>query len=270
MERRYFDLYHAAEVGTSSDYATVQPQSDAERRGKLWYSSWRAFHNARLDPQLPDEEFMLRRWPCRQPCCVGQLGKPGLEARYAPNPSCVIASVAGGFNDWRRMKLERSADGDGDSDDDDDDAARALLTAVEEMASAVEVGHYGTIDAATDADALGDASVGYFYVVKWASQVYELDEDLCGTEWGTLEAGTSVIDAWHTNLRLKRQRWYAPNPHSVTVPVEQILHTFATMELAVLPPKRAQEVHRSAVAEGARVLSEEDFEKTLSELRARS
>ena len=51
-------------------------------------------------------------------------------------------------------------------------------------------------------------------------------------------------------------------------PAEQLLHSSFEMEPAVLP-ERPTAAHRRAMCEGAVVLSEEDLEITLAELRDR-
>ena len=116
--------------------------------------------------------------------------------------------------------------------------------------------------------ALGNDHDGYFYDVKFTSMAYKLEDEL-DSDWGLLPAGTLVLDAQHTDLLVASRRWYGPNPHSVTVPAEQVLHASFEMVPAVLPSRGATAAHRHAVSEGAVELSSEDLEITLAELRDR-
>ena len=115
------------------------------------------------------------------------------------------------------------------------------------------------------APALGDATDGYFYVVKFtsAAYVYELENEL-DSDWGMLPAGTLVLDAQHTNLLVRARRWFGPNPHTVTVPAEQLLHAMFDMAPAPLTPavlpERPSAAHRAAVSQGAVELSSDDHD----------
>ena len=92
-----------------------------------------------------------------------------------------------------------------------------------------------------------------------------------------LEKGTRVLKVRHTNNvgsvyysdPNRSPRWYTPNPHEVIVPIEQVLHTGFEMEQAEAPARGASRQQRQAVAEGAMVLSAEDHEYIMDELRER-
>ena len=270
MESRYFDLYDASHVQEAAGalhsvaYQTTDPSTPEERRRKLPHSTWRAFHNLRLDvaAELKDDEGMLRRWPCRHPCCVAQLAKPSFTARYAVNPHCVLAPIAQGLNEWRRVKFKRAASEDAAEPEESDESA--LVEALHQQALSVVPPAWGTVDANGDPDAAGTDEDGRFYVVKFTSTAYELEAPEA-SDWGELPAGTLVLNAMHTNLLIPGKLVYGPNPESVTVPAEQVLHVFYEMAPYQLP-KTAKWAHISGEVVQ---LSTVDYDTSMAELRDR-
>ena len=59
------------------------------------------------------------------------------------------------------------------------------IAATDQLAAAIVPPAWGTIDAGDDKSALGNASDGYAYLVKFTSAAYRLDKEL-DSDWGTL------------------------------------------------------------------------------------
>ena len=95
------------------------PTTATEKLEKLDYCGWREHFNLRLDPALPlietpgqeQGDCMLRRWGCTCASCVDMLAMPSLPARFAPNPSCILAPVVGDLNDFKRCTFYCKRDG---------------------------------------------------------------------------------------------------------------------------------------------------------------
>lgn len=276
MEARRFSVFGEADVTKNTiAYKSINPSTPEERRQKLPYSTWKAYHNLRADPALQLDEAMLRRWPCKCPPCRAQLLQPTAAGRYKRNPECVLEPMAEGLNDWRKVKFARKAAGDagGDASDDSDDDDALLLERADAIAEYVMPGEPGLIDAARDRKAAGDKDVGTYYSVHFKSCAYELEEDYNSPDYGVLEAGARVLKACYNDLVYgpnKTPRWYTPNPAEIVVPVELVLHASFEMAKAELPPKGASPQQRQAVRLGARVLSEADHEAAMEELRQRA
>ena len=87
-------------------------------------------------------------------------------------------------------------------------------------------------------------------------------------------ARCTIVPARHTSLAFSansKTRWYTPNPIDVRVPAKLVLHVGFAM-----PPAAKEKMHgqksrqqTTALAKGARVLSEEDHELIMEELHAR-
>ena len=213
--------------------------------------------------------MLLCRWPCRCVACKAELAKP-VGKRRMHIPECTLEPMAQGLNDWRRLKMVPKDGGDGGDGDSESDHEE-LLEMVDRLADTVIAGDYGAIDAATDKKAAGSDEDGRYYLVQFKSEAYDLPRAI-KSDWGTLPRGTRVIDATWLNLvygRDHKPRWYTPNPLSVVVPVEQLLHASFEMEGAELPARGAQPMQREAVAKHAVVLSEADHEYIMEELQQR-
>ena len=273
MERREFYLYKEEDVEHRDlcDYKTLDPSTPDERRRTLPHSGVKAYHNMLTEPALPEDEVLLRRWPCRCPACKAELAKP-VARRRMHVPECTLQPMAQGLNDWRQLKMVPKEEGDGDGDESDGDD-EALIEMVNQLADAVIAGDYGAIDAGGDSKAAGSDEDGRYNLVRFTSEAYELTRAK-DSDWGKLPRGTRVIDATWLNVVYTSDpnhtpRWYTPNPLKVVVPVEQVLHVSFEMEAAQLPPRGASTIQRSAVAKGAVVLSEDDHGVIMDELRQR-
>ena len=78
-------------------------------------------------------------------------------------------------------------------------------------------------------------------------------------------------NVWHAKEPNARPRAYTPNPETVTVPLELVLHTnFAMLPASMgnLKGDRAKRM-KAAIRKGAVVLSEDDHEVIMEELHAR-
>ena len=125
---------------------------------------------------------------------------------------------------------------------------------------------------AVDPKAAGEEG-GNYYIVQWKSAPYALaaDEVIDGVK---CMAGEKIVLARHTNLAFSansKPRWYTPNPIDVRVPAKLVLHVGFAMPPAVKEKMSSQKSKQqtAALAQGARVLSEEDHELIMEELHAR-
>ena len=76
-----------------------------------------------------------------------------------------IAPAAEGLNGWRKIKFKRKEEGGdaaGDESDSGDDGG-ALIQAVNQLTASIVPPAWGTVDAADDKAAAGNAEDGYYY-----------------------------------------------------------------------------------------------------------
>ncbi len=298
---REFDLYTHQDVKAAlpeykyaGKFKTIDPSTKEERQQKLPYSSWKAFHNLRCDHQLPAGEARLRRWPCFCSPCKEQLALPSLHERYGASLACVMRPVFGSLNDWRKIAFEEVAsrgeepcqgcDGDEDDGDDleddegeeeddgidetdeleDDEFAAAEYT--DRLADDVEPGDLLAIPAPGDKKAAGH------YILEAESTAYELTEDEESPDWGLLEAGTRVIDAFYWNIvgsPRSRPLWMTASipPIRRKVPTHLLLLASFAMPIATGAKTKMQ---RDAVAMHARVVTEDVLDDIDQEVAVRA
>lgn len=298
---REFDLYTHQDVKAAlpeyeydGKFKTIDPSTKEERQQKLPYSSWKAFHNLRCDHQLPEGEARLRRWPCFCQPCQDQLALPSLDERYGASLGCLMRPVFGSLNDWREIAFKEVAscveepcqgcDGDEDDGDDledeegeeeedgldeteeleDDEFAAAEYT--DRLADDVEAADMLAIPAPGDKKAAGH------YVLEAESTAYVLTADEQSPDWGLLEAGTRVIDAFYWNVvgsPVSRPLWMTASdpPIRRKVPTHLLLLTGFSMPLG---SNAKTQLHRAAVAKHARVLTEAVLDDIDQELAVRA
>jgi hypothetical protein len=169
------------------DVATINPATLEERKQKQAHNTWRSFHNVQLDYGLGPKECMVRRWPCWCRACEEQTRATTVKARYAENVNCELRPVFGKHNSWRKVTMEMTTDGDG-VDEDPEALYASYVNDVRARLREIADGDYGAL--ATDDLA---RTPGY-YIIIFRSGVYTLEEDTQTDDYGTLEAGASVID----------------------------------------------------------------------------
>ena len=295
---REFDLYEKEDVKErDTKFKTVDPSTREERTGKLAHRGWKAYHNLRWDPQLGENEAMLRRWPCSCAPCRAQLSSKSLTKRYAPSEGCLMRPVFGTLNDWKKVSfvedskkttavLERSGEEEDEEGDDLEDAAEEIEDEEDEDdASELEDDEFAAIeytDRVADGIERGDRFAipaprdpGYpgYYILEALSTAYELTAPE-PSDYGVLEVGTRVIDAFFYNLAFKPDRkprlWTPMNPPTkYIIPTHLLLVAGFEMPRAPPLPEKASVQHRSAVAKGAVVLADDVHDDALQELTVR-
>ena len=77
MDHREFTLVTEQSVKASDidigELKTVDPSTTDERRCKMPHRGVKGYHEVTLDPQLGENEAMLRRAPCYCPACVARF-----------------------------------------------------------------------------------------------------------------------------------------------------------------------------------------------------
>jgi hypothetical protein len=269
-ESRHYHLYGEEDVSErfAVDFKAIDPASQDEKKRKLAHSSWKAYHNVRLDWQLEADECMLRRWPCGCGPCVAQLGKAKAE-RYKTAADCELRELWGGLNGWIKRKVDAQSggdeldelDGDGDADLD-----RLIVDQAERRAAAIKVDDNGAIPSRDDPA---------YYLVKFKSVPYALAEPI-ETEWGTLEEGRYVVDFvyyWRVFAVSNELRWWTLNPNDQVkqMPTDLIVHASFEMEKASCAKEGRGKAGKAAAAvrDGAVVLAEVDHEIVLDEIADR-
>ena len=101
----------------------------------------------------------------------------------------------------------------------------------------------------------------------------ESDATIDGVNWkaGTLVAKARHTNVWHAKEPNARPRAYIPNPATVRVPLELVLHSNFPMVPASMGNLKGDRAKRmkAAIGKGAVVLSEDDHEVIMEELHAR-
>ena len=151
-----------------------------------------------------------------------------------------------------------------------------LLQATDRLADSAKVGGWALLDAGGDAKHGDGAKIGgkelRYYTMRITAARRELAAAL-RTDWGTLEAGTHVLDGEYAYLVYKPgnpARWYVmgqPARH-VTIPTHLLLRVGFPMQTAVTPAKPSRQ-QRIACERDAVVLSAEEHAAALAVLRQR-
>ena len=138
------------------------------------------------------------------------------------------------------------------------------------------MGGWALLDAGGDAKHGDGAKIGgkelRYYTMRITAARRELAAAL-RTDWGTLEAGTHVLDGEYAYLVYKPgnpARWYVmgqPARH-VTIPTHLLLRVGFPMQTAVTPAKPSRQ-QRIACERDAVVLSAEEHAAALAVLRQR-
>jgi hypothetical protein len=184
-------------------------------------------YNLRTDPDLGIGKAAVRRIPCGCQSCTTQLLTPwshGIPAttqpRYAPRPDCDWAPIFQGLNDWLIVDLVPTAKSD------EEEIELAYTTVLKGIATimseSIKIGEYGAFN--TD----DEAADGY-YLVRWASDPYSLQEDVFLDDYDPplqIVRGELVCDAFYCSKIPRARQWYTPPQDAATstpIRLQQVL-----------------------------------------------
>ena len=215
VERNDYATYTMDDVPPLPDYKVILP------KGK--FNGLRAHYNIRTDSDLGIDYAALRRVACGCELCKEQLGRPWVlpcvdvaaQPRYGQNKECTLWPSYEGGNDWKICRLvpKTEADKKGARE-----SHHSVLGAMEAHMSLMiregEVGAIGTAD---------EATMGY-YVVKWLSEPYTLQEETEGMS-GMIGVGTMVADMLYFNQVERARHWYTQSNMTTVVEVRYVLLT---------------------------------------------
>ena len=186
------------------------------------FNGIRAHYNIITDTDLGMGWAALRRVPCGCDSCKEQLGRPwipganiNLQPRYRQNDECTLWPSYEGDNNWKICQLVPTTV---ENEKGVRVSMQCVLNAMEGRMSMMiregEVGAIGTED---------EAAMGY-YLVKWLSEPYTLQEDTDGMS-GRIGVGTMVVDAIYFNQVGRAPHWYTQSGETTVAEVRYVLQT---------------------------------------------
>lgn len=234
----------------------------------------RARYNIRTDPDLGLGRAALRRVPCACQSCIDQMQlpweigtSPENQARFRPNQTCKLYPIFEGLNDWVIVNLVKT----NKTDDDQIEAAHDIIldTIAEETRDEISIGNIGAFN--TD-----DPEADGYYLVRWTSEPYELEQDEELTDYDPpmkLPAGELVCEGQYLNKVDRAKRWYTQSDGSTIIRLQQVLHSNVTLEEESIGTNPLPNISRQAKAEarrlGARRLTEKDHDMIMYEASKR-
>jgi hypothetical protein len=226
----------------------------------------KAMYNIRADPDLGLGRVAVRRIPCACEDCRDQLmqeWEPNVEAskqsRYASSTTCDLWEIFEGLNDWNIVQLMPRDDND---EDEIEIIHRIVLDAKVESLSVLagKNGAFRTEDPDSD---------GY-YLVKWSSAPYELQEARELTEYDPpilVSKGELVADAAYFEKVPRAPRWYTPVAMSTTVRLQQVILADLILHEESEGSRLPNTCNKTeARSEGAQKVSEQDHGRLLDEI----
>ena len=250
----------------------------------------RLIRGRRSEPKPPRQQLQLRRpqpplssgrngvlhhcAACGCDACAKQLAlpwKPGVDRaeqpRYARNKKCVLWPSYEGANDWkiRQLQPKTAAEAKG-THESMKCVLEAMVARISLLIKEGEIAAVGT----SDEDTLG------YYLVKWLSEPYTLQEDTEGMVKGVmLKAGTLVVDAEWLNPVGGASLWYTPAPDLPMVPIE-VAHVLLTglqllplSDANKLPANMARKAKEAAARQKAAKVEAADHEAIMEEATRR-
>jgi hypothetical protein len=223
-------------------------------------------YNLRADPDLGLGRVAVRRIPCACEACRHQFNQdwdPNVEAaeqkRYASSTTCILWEIFEGLNDWNIVQLLPGNDNDEEE---------------------IQTIHQIVLDAKADSLCVEENSVGAFrtedphadgyYLVRWASQPYRLEESRELTEYLPpvfVPKGELVADAVYFNLVPRAPRWYTPAEMCTTVRLQQVVLASVTLHHEAEGSRLPNSCNKTeARRKGALRVSEHDHSRLLDEI----
>ncbi len=170
------------------DYKVVLPKGQ--------FNSIHAHYNIRTDPDLGMDWAAVRRVACSCGPCKDQLKRPWVlggsitvQPRYVVNKDCKLWPSYEGANDWKIVALMPKMEANKKVVH---ESLRCVLNAIVAcMSLMMREGYIGAVGT-TDEKAMG------YYLVKWLSKPYTLQEDTEGMS-GMIPVGSMVVDGLYFN-----------------------------------------------------------------------
>ncbi len=170
------------------DYKVVLPKGQ--------FNGIRAHYNIRTDPDLGMDWAVVRWVACGCGPCKDQLQRPWVlrgsitaQPRYMVNKDCKLWPSYEEANDWKIVALVPKTEADKKVVR---ESLRCILNALVACVSLMmREGHIGAVGR-TDEEAMG------YYLVKWLSKPYTLQEDTEGMS-GMIPVGSMVVDGLYFN-----------------------------------------------------------------------
>ena len=161
---------------------------------------------------------------------------------FAENKNCKFWDLFQGLNNRRILDLVDKEGADNVDEKFKQQIIHNYISIMEEKIKDGDVGAVPTSDNNTD---------GY-YLVKWCSDPYTLQEDIVNTtlaDYEVIEEGDMVCDAMYCNPvpYNNMKYWLELSSHKTLIPLQQVLHTGIKMETlldANKPSKSGEKIIR--------------------------
>ena len=218
-------------------------------------------YHYRLDPKLGEGVCAIHCIPCACAACVQQLQLPwdpklshaSKQPRYQSAQECVYQSILGSFNDWIIMPFQNKST----SEETFEEVHKIVLNGMtESKAELIFADGYGAV-------AADDVKTAGYYIVRFTSPAYTLQEAHTSKEGDTFDVGELVADAVYLYPISKK----GPKIPSEAKPiwyVESNLHTDAikvALHTVVVPNLNLFPVTNKNMLQGpVRSLSKKDME----------
>ena len=180
--------------------STTHHEKEAKGFDKGTKTGIMSHYNFRFDCRIGTGKCAARRIPCLCTSCKEQLQKPWNQLlpackqdMFAENKNCKYWDLFQGLNNWRILDLVDKEGADNVDDKFKQQIIHNYISIMEEKIKDGDVGAVSTSDNNTD---------GY-YLVKWCSDPYTLQEDIMNTtftDYEVIEEGDMVCDALYYNL----------------------------------------------------------------------
>ena len=264
-------FYHYHEYDPSQE---VQIEKEAKGFDKGTKTGIMSHYNFRFDCRIGTGKCAARRIPCLCTSCKEQLQKPWNQLlpackqdMFAENKSCKFWDLFQGLNNWRILDLVDKVGADNADDEFKEQIIRNYISIMEEKIKDGDVGAVSTSDNNTD---------GY-YLVKWCSDPYTLQEDIMNTtftDYEVIEIGDMVCDGLYYNPLPydDMKHWYELSSHEALIPLQQVLHTGIKMESlsdANKPSKSGKKFIRCLKRKKVVKINESDIDEIFEEMERR-
>jgi hypothetical protein len=258
-------LYHVHDED-STEHVNLSMKCKPFLKGKETGNGLKSMYNLRADPDLGLGRVAVRRIPCACEACRHQFNQewdPNVEAslqrRYASSVTCILWEIFEGLNDWNIVQLLPG----NDNDEEEIQTIHRIVLDAKAESLCVEVDNVGAFRT-EDPDADG------YYLVKWSSQPYRLEESRELTEYHPplfVPQGELVADAVYLNLVPRAPRWYTPVEMCTTVRLQQVIVASLTLHDESEGSRLPNSCNKTeARRKGALKLSEPDHGRLLDEI----
>jgi hypothetical protein len=191
-------LYHVHDED-STEHVNLSMKCKPFLKGKETGYGLKSMYNLRADPDLGFGRVAVQRIPCACEACLHQFNQEwdpnvevSLQRRYASSTACILWEIFEGLNDWNIVQLLPG----NDNDKEEIQTIHRIVLDTKAKSLCVEVDNVGAF-CTEDPDADG------YYLVKWSSQPYWLEESLELMEYHPplfVPHGELVADAVYLNL----------------------------------------------------------------------